>query len=118
MASTLYLDPRTWDLDLDTSGNIAVATSTYQRAQDIASSCRVFTQDMYYRQSEGIPYSEQILGRSRYPIGLYRSELYRRAMSVDGVVSVNINLNQLKDRELTGMIEFTDIENNTGSVGL
>lgn len=118
MATTLFLDPRTWDLALDSKGNIAVATSTYQRAQDIASACRVFVKDMYFNQSEGIPYLESILGRNKYPIGLYQAELYRRAMSVDGVVSVNIKLNQLSDRELTGMIEFVDIDGRTGSVGL
>lgn len=119
MADTsIYLDPRTWDLTIDASGNIAVCTSTYRRAQDIASACRVFTQDLYFKQSEGIPYLESILGKNKYPIGLYQSELYRRAMSVDGVVSVNIKLNQLNERELTGMIEFTDIEGRNGSVGL
>lgn len=115
---TLFLFPSTWDLALDTSGNIASATSTYQRAQDIASACRTFTKDMYYQQSSGIPYLESILGKSAYPIGLYQSELYRAAMSVEGVVSVRIKLNQLSDRKLTGMIEFTDIENNTATVGL
>ena len=118
MATTLFLMPDTWDLALDTNGNIAVATSTYQRAQDIASACRVFLKDMYYNQTEGIPYLESILGKNVYPIGLYQSELYRAAMSVSGVVSVNIKLNHLKDRELTGMIEFTDVEGRSGSISL
>lgn len=116
--TSIYLDPRTWDLAVDANGNIATCTSTYRRAQDIASSCRVFTKDLYFKQSEGIPYLESILGKNRYPIGLYQSELYRRSMSVSGVVSVNIKLNQLNDRELTGMIEFTDIEGQSGSIGL
>lgn len=115
---TLFLLPSTWDLTLDVQGNIATATSTYQRAQDIASACRVFIKDMYYQQNEGIPYLESIMGRNSYPIGLYQSELHRAAMSVDGVVSANIKLNQLSDRNLTGMIEFTDIENNTAMVSL
>lgn len=115
---TLFLMPYTWDLSLDTNGNIATATSTYQRAQDIASACRVFTKDMYYQKSAGIPYLESIMGKSAYPIGLYQSELHRAAMSVNGVVSARIKLNQLTDRKLTGMIEFTDIENNTATVGL
>lgn len=115
---TLFLLPSTWDLTLDVQGNIATATSTYQRAQDIASACRVFIKDMYYQQNEGIPYLESIMGRNSYPIGLYQSELHRAAMSVDGVVSANIKLNQLSDRKLTGMIEFTDIENNTATVSL
>lgn len=118
MARTLFLLPDPWDLVLDTNGNIATATSTYQRAQDIASKCRVFIQDLYYQQSAGIPYLESILGKNTYPIGLYQSELYKAAMSVDGVVSVNIKLNQLSDRKLTGMIEFTDIEGNSATVGL
>lgn len=115
---TLFLLPSTWDLTLDVQGNIATATSTYQRAQDIASACRVFIKDMYYQQNEGIPYLESIMGRNSYPIGLYQSELHRAAMSVEGVVSANIKLNQLSDRNLTGMIEFTDIENNTATVSL
>jgi hypothetical protein len=49
MSTSIYLDPRTWDLTLDASGNIAVCTSTYRRAQDIASACRVFTQDLYFK---------------------------------------------------------------------
>ena len=118
MARTLYLRPDTWDLELDVNGNIASGTSTYQRAQDIASACRVFREDIYFNQLDGIPYKESILGKNAYPIGLYQSELQRAALSVDGVVSVNIQLNQLQNRKLTGMIEFTDIENNTAQVAL
>ena len=70
--NTLFLMPNTWDLTLDASGNIAVASSTYQQAQDIASECRVFVKDMYFSQSEGIPYLEDILGKGRYPLALYR----------------------------------------------
>ena len=118
MATTIFLDPRTWDLSLDVNGNIAVATSTYQRAQDIASECRTFRGDIYLDQLRGIPYKESILGKNKYPLGLYQSELHRCAMSVDGVVSANIKLNQLQNRVLTGIIEFTDIENNTASISL
>lgn len=118
MARTLFLRPDTWDLEIDTEGNIASATSTYQRAQDICSACRVFRGDLYFNKQEGIPYQESILGRNSYPIGLYQSELHRAALSVDGVTSANIKLNRLQNRKLTGMIEFTDIENNTATVGL
>ena len=54
MATTIFLDPRTWDLSLDVNGNIAVATSTYQRAQDIASACHVFRGDIYFNQLDGM----------------------------------------------------------------
>ena len=116
--NTLFLLPDTWDLTLDSSGNIAIASDVYQQAQDIASACRVFRNDMYFNQNDGIPYQESILGKSSYPLGLYQSELHRAAMSVGGVVSANIKLNQLQNRVLTGIIEFTDIENNTASISL
>lgn len=118
MATTLFLMPDTWDLALDVNGNIATATSTYQRAQDIASACRVFRGDIYFNQNDGIPYKEEILGKNKYPLGLYQSELHKAAMSVDGVVTANIKLNTLQNRVLTGSIEFTDIENNTASIQL
>lgn len=118
MARTLFLMPDTWDLTLDASGNVATATSTYQRAQDIASACRVFTKDMYYNQQEGIPYLPEILGKSVYPLGLYNKALYDSAMSVEGVTSAEIKFNRLKDRILSGSIMFTDIDGNKGAVNL
>lgn len=117
MASTLFLLPPTWDLALDNNGNIAIATSTYQQAQDICSACRTMIQDMYYQQSEGIPYLEEILGRNTYSLALYRQQLYQQAMSVDGVVSATVNLT-LKERVLGGTIQFTNTSNDTVTVNL
>ena len=37
MANTLLLDRTVWDLLLDGSGNIAIATEPYATAQDVAS---------------------------------------------------------------------------------
>ena len=118
MANTLFLLPKTWDLCLDASGNIAVATDTYQKAQDIASKCRLFTGDLYFSQSEGIPYLEKVLGKSVYSLALYRDKLYEAAMSIEGVESATVNLNPLNDRLLSGSIGFTDDSGNTGLVGL
>lgn len=115
---TLYLRHDTWDLALDTQGNIAIGTDVYQQAQDIASSCRVFYGDDYYNKTDGIPYLESILGKSNYPISLYQKHLHERSMIVDGIVSVNINLNPLRDRLLSGNIEFTNTDNVRGVVGL
>ena len=118
MARTLFLMPDTWDWALDSSGNIAVASDVYQQAQDIASACRVFRNDMYFNQNEGIPYLESILGKSSYPLGLYQSELRLAALSVNGVVSVNITFNKIENRVLSGMIEFTNDQGQTGVVNL
>lgn len=115
---TLFLRPSTWDLTLDTSGNLAVATDEYQQAQDIASSCRVFLHDDYYNQNDGIPYLEEVLGRASYPLALYQRNLYDRAMLVKGIVSVDVELQSLQDRLLSGAIIFTNDENLQGTVGL
>ena len=116
--NTIFLHPDTWDITLDTSGNIAVATESYQQAQDISSSCRVFLKDDYYKQSDGIPYLEEIMGRSSYPLALYQRNLHDRAMLVNGIVSIDVKLQQLKDRVLSGAIIFTNEDNLQGTVGL
>ena len=118
MASTLFLHPDTWDLCLDTAGNIAIATDVYQQAQDIASSCRVFLKDDYYSQGDGIPYLEEIMGKSNYPLALYQRNLHDRAMLVNGVVSIDVQFKELKNRLLSGAIIFTNTDNLQGEVGL
>lgn len=117
MASTLFLLPSTWDLALDNNGNIAIATSTYQQAQDVCSACRTMLKDMYYQQGEGIPYLEEILGQGTYSLALYRQQLYECAMSVNGVVSATVSLT-LKERSLSGTIQFKNTQDETVTVNL
>ena len=95
---TLFLRPDSWDLVLDTDGNIAVANSTYQQAQDIASACRTIKQDMYFNQQDGIPYLTDILGKGKYPLALYRKYLQDAALSVPGVVSAQAELSMSDNR--------------------
>lgn len=115
---TLFLLPDSWDLVLDADGNIAVASATYQQAQDIASACRVFVQDMYFNQSAGIPYLSDILGKGRYPLSLYRQYLTDAALSVDGVTSATVDLCMADGRLLRGQIQFTNENNQTGVISL
>ena len=105
---TLFLMPETWDLAVDSSGNIATATSTYQRAQDIASACRTFRKDLYFNQSDGIPYLEEILGNAGYPLALYRKYLQEAALTVPGVIAAEADLIMSDNRILRGQIKFTD----------
>lgn len=114
---TLFLNPSTWDLELDSSGNIAVADSVYQQAQDIASAGRTFTGDLYYDQEAGIPYFEHILGSHGFPLALYKMYLEEAALSIEGVESANAAL-QMNGRQVTGAILFTNEEGQNGSIGL
>lgn len=115
---TLFLRPDSWDLVLDADGNIAVANSTYQQAQDIASACRTIKQDMYFNQQDGIPYLTDILGKGKYPLVLYRKYLQDAALSVPGVVSVQVELQLTHERIVYGQIKFTNDKNMTGVIGL
>lgn len=112
---TLFLMPNDWDLTLDANGNIAVAESVYQQAQDIASAGRTFSRDVYYNQQLGIPYFEHILGSQGFPLSLYKMYLEDAAMSVPGVTSANAQL-AMNQRTLSGAITFSNDENQTGQI--
>lgn len=114
---TLFLMPSSWDWALDSSGNIAVASSIYQQSQDVASACRTFLRDVYYDQATGIPYFENVLGQSGYPLALFKMNLESAAMSVTGVVSANAQL-KLSGRVASGSVLFTNEDNQTGQINL
>lgn len=116
MATTLFLRPDNWDLELDASGNIAVATSVYQQAQDIASAGRTFTGDLYYDTATGIPYDTEILGQTGFPLALYKMYLEEAAKSIDGVVSAQALVRAEDRRHVTGAIVFTNEDNQTGQL--
>lgn len=115
---TLFLMPNSWDLALDASGNIAIASSTYQQAQDIACACRTIKQDMYFNQQDGIPYLTDILGKGKYPLALYRKYLQDAALTVPDVVSAEVELLLTNERIVSGQIKFTNDKNMTGVIGL
>lgn len=114
---TLFLMPDTWDLALDAQGNIAVAEDIYQQAQDIASAGRTFLRDLYYNQTEGIPYFEHVLGTHGFPLSLYKMYLEEAATSVPGVASANAQMT-VRDRQLTGAIVFTNEDGQEGAIAL
>ena len=71
--STLYLTPK-WDLCVDNSGNIALATEPYALAQDVASAIKLFKGELWYDAQKGVPYFEKILGK-RPPAALFRHHM-------------------------------------------
>lgn len=108
MTSTLLLDEVSWDLLLDTSGNIAVATNPYALAQDAASAIRLFLGELYFDASVGVPYREKILGRSP-PISLLKSLLVSAALSVSGVKSAVCYITSVSGRTVRGQVQVTDV---------
>ena len=114
---TLLLDLTNWDLLADANGNIAVATEPYSRAQDVSSAIRLFKGELWYDKTKGIPYFEKILGHMP-PVSIVKAEFMRAALTVPGVVSVEVILNAVQGRNLTGQVQFMDIDKVTNTVGL
>jgi hypothetical protein len=84
-ASTMCLDRTTWDLFADAAGNWALAAPPYAIAQDVASAQRTFQGDVYYDQTIGIPYTQQILSGG-VPLALLQSAYQSAALTIQGVV--------------------------------
>jgi len=114
---TVLLNPADWDLVLDSSGNIAVASEPYALAQDVASAVKVFQGEVFYDTAKGIPYFDQILGHSP-PMALMRKYWQDAALTVPGVVASKVIIQELKDRALKAQIQFTDSAGITNNVQL
>jgi len=111
---TLYLDPASWDLALDASGNIAMASEPYSLAQDAASAIRTFLGEVYYDTTQGVPYWTELLGQLP-PLSLLKSNLVAAAMTVPGVVSAQVFISGVTNRAVSGQVQVTDT-NGTVSV--
>lgn len=115
MYNTLLLDRTAWDLVLDSAGNIAVASPPYALAQDVASAIKLFTDELWYSPSKGIPYFEEILGHLPPP-SLIRAYIEKAALSVPGVVSAQCVINAVNSRTVTATVNFIDESGAQGNV--
>jgi hypothetical protein len=115
--STLLLDQTAWDLVLDASGNIALAAPPYAVAQDVASAQRTFLGEVYYDETQGIPYFQEILGQFP-PVSLVTSLLQNQALTVSGVVDATTTIQSFDsdNQTVSGQTVFTDINGATTTV--
>lgn len=104
---TLFLSTNAWDLTLDSSHNIAVASNPYSLAQDSASQLRTPIGDMIYAPADGIPYFTQMLGQLP-PLNDIRSLYIAAAMAVPGVVAAQVFFASFNNRTLSGQLQVTD----------
>jgi hypothetical protein len=112
MPATLLLDPTTWDLTRDASGNIAVASEPYSLAQDAASAIKTFLGEVYFDKTIGIPYLTQILGH-RPPLALLKQQLVNAALTVPGIASATVFLTSFADRSISGQVQ---VVSNAGQI--
>ena len=103
-----------WDLQLNAEGNLILAHDDYAIAQNCANEIRLFTNDAYFQQLNGIAWFESQLGKPLEE-SLIKSEIRDACLRVDGVESVtNIELKFFDKETRTLHAEITILtENNT-----
>lgn len=107
--NTLILDLDRWDLVVDASGNVAMATAPYALAQDAASAIRLFATELWYDTLLGIPYPTSILGKDP-PLNILKARFVAAALTVPGVVSAEAFITALNERDVSGQIQVTDAD--------
>lgn len=115
MATTLYLDPVAWDLVLDASGGIALASEPYSYAQDAASAIRTFIGECWYDTTIGLPYWAQILGHVP-SLELLKAYLTDAALTVPGVTAAQVFITSA-DRTISGQVQVTDSTGTVAAIG-
>ncbi|NTF54935.1 hypothetical protein G6L12_08515 [Agrobacterium rhizogenes] len=116
MSSTLLLDTGTWDLAVDTAGNIAMAGEPYALAQDAASAIRTFEGEVFYNTLLGIPYFSQILGYAP-PTSLMKAHFNEAALTVPGVVTSQCFITSWDNRVVTGQVQITAEDGTVSAAG-
>jgi hypothetical protein len=106
--TTLLLDQTAWDLVLDASGNIALASAPYALAQDAASGCRTFQGECWYDTTIGIPYLTEIMGQAP-SIPLMKGWFTTMANRVPGIISSAAYIISIINRKVSGQIQVTDV---------
>lgn len=110
--SSIYVDNDSWDIAVDASGNIAIATGAYTLALEAACKIKTFAGELYFDTTQGIPYFSEILGQQP-SIEYMRAAFTNAALSVSGVVSAKVYFSAFTDRTVSGQVQITD---QTGKV--
>lgn len=103
--NTLLLDRTAWDLCLDASGNIALASDPYSIAQDVASAVKLFKGELWFDTTKGVPYWQEILGQWP-PLPIVKAAIEAAAMTVPGVLTARCVISAFSDRSISGQIQF------------
>lgn len=110
--NTLPLNPDTWDITLDSNGNLSLGESDYSIAQDVASAIRTVRGECWYDVTLGLPYFNSLLGQHP-PASLITAMLEQAAFTITGVKAATvIRLGINAQRQLTGSVILVS-ENST-----
>ena len=115
---TLLLDVVDWDLITDAAGNIALASEPYAYSQDVASAVKLFSGELFYDESKGVPYFEQNILGGAPPLSVLTAALQAAALTVPDVVDATPVIESFQNRTIGGSIRFRTSDGGTGSVNI
>lgn len=113
--NTLLLDITAWDLVLDASGNIAVASEPYSLAQDAASAIKTFLGECYWDTTLGVPYLTQIFGKNP-SLSSLKGVLETAAETVPDVSSAAVVIASVTNRTVSGQVQVKSASTGLTSV--
>lgn len=109
MAATSLLLNDSWDIQLDSSGDLAMTEGAQRIAQDVACYEKTFYGEPYFAAQEGVPYLQRELAELPPP-ELVRERANARALEVPDVAEAETVLTEFTGRVLTGVIYVTSTE--------
>lgn len=122
---TLLLAVDTWDLCLDASGNLAIASAPYALAQDVSTAIRTFLGEVWYDDTLGIPWDTQILNKplnvTTFSALMVQAALGAAPSTADvHVVKATCIIDSFDraTRVVTGQVQFTDNNGKVGTVSI
>ncbi|GBQ07252.1 hypothetical protein [Saccharibacter floricola] len=114
--TSLLLDADSWDIGLDDTGNLAVASDAQSILQDACSAEQTWLGEVLYDQSLGVSYDDALLaGKSTSPF--YAADVEQAVQAVPGVAAVTCHLlTPTSERRQTGILVITATNGRTAYV--
>jgi hypothetical protein len=106
-----------WDITLDSAGNIATTGGRYCDAQNVANAIRLFTRDAYLAQTKGVPHFRLDLGVMP-SLSEVRAVYRKTALTVENIKNAVVEITAIdkETRTLRGIITATTANGQAVSV--
>jgi hypothetical protein len=114
--SSLALNPSTFSLTLDSSGNIAVLTGAAAMAQDAACAIQEYLGENYWDVTQGVDWLGRILGVNPPPsLALLKQLLQAPAVASNAnIAAAQIFISSFNNRSITGQVQVVSVTGETG----
>lgn len=116
-SKSFYLDPDSWDITLDGSGQMKISNNPYSIAQDVACAVKVIRGECYFDNTLGLRYYDELMGQP-CSTGTVTAAIRAEAMKITTVSNASVTIiPDQSTRTSKVYIEITDT-NHTSSVAV